>query len=132
SRGVWDFGWALRGPAIEQRLAGNLPNGFPVIDRFVNGTATSIKSMDMAAASVQYITNTGRGYIDSVRAFQGASRTNQATGVTTTITSNQITCRALDLAISPGATEAQRTALNGIVQYGRDRGVTVNLIEIPY
>ena len=137
SRGVWDLGWAARGPAIEQRLGGNLPNGFPIIDRFQNGIATSIKSMDMVAASggatgAQYITNTGRGYIDAVAGFQGASRISQATGATTTITSSQIAGRALDLAVPPGVSAAQRTALNGLIEYGRQRGVTVNIIELPH
>ncbi|MCI0738942.1 MAG: hypothetical protein L0Y72_07850 [Gemmataceae bacterium] len=137
SRGVWDLGPVLRGYAIEQRLGGNLPAGFRVIDRFDNGIATSIKSMDLIDANgcrvtVASIRDAGRDYVDLVAAFNGGSRTNQATGVTTTITSNQITGRALEFAVPPGATVEQQATLVWLIIYGRARGVTVNIIEIPF
>src|SRR6185437_16016786 len=42
---VWKMGAVLRGRAIEQMLGANLPRTFPVIDKFANGLATSIKSL---------------------------------------------------------------------------------------
>lgn len=88
--------------------------------------------MDMASATTRYITDTGRGYIDMVAAFQGASRTDAAAGITTTISSTQIQRRALDLAVSPGRSIAQREALQELVEYGNAHGVIVNIIEIAH
>jgi filamentous hemagglutinin len=47
-------------------LGANLPQNFPVIDRFVSGVATSIKTLDLNAATYQNIsalTGKVRGYI---------------------------------------------------------------------
>jgi hypothetical protein len=35
----------------------------------------------------------------------------------------------LDLAVPPGATAAQRNALRELVTYGRQKGVSVNIVE---
>ena len=55
---VWRLGWAARGRAIEEAILGRLPSlrsiaNFPVIDDFVKGVATSIKSLDLTAATYQ-------------------------------------------------------------------------------
>src|SRR5579875_48135 len=42
---------------METKLGANLPPNFPVIDRFANGVATSIKSIDLNSAIYQ---DTGR------------------------------------------------------------------------
>ncbi|MBI2804715.1 MAG: hypothetical protein HYX68_06985 [Planctomycetes bacterium] len=112
---------------IETILRQNLPQNFPTIDRFENGIATSIKSMNLADATYQIpanITNSGRGYIDTVARFQGGQ-----TG-TTRITGLMIRQRALDLAVPLVGTAAQRRALRGLVDYGRERGVIVTIVEI--
>ena len=50
---VWRLGNFARGIAIETALGKNLAAGFPVIDKFLNGTATSIKSIDLTAKTYQ-------------------------------------------------------------------------------
>ena len=92
---VWDSGPGPRGEAIEAALGKNLPSNYPIIDKFENGVATSIKSMDLGAKTYQdpgEIARIGRGYIDKVADFQGArwGRVN--------IEPENITGRALDLA----------------------------------
>lgn len=128
-RGVWGKGPGIRGELIEKRLGQNLPQPFKIIDRFENGVATSIKSMDLwtqTFRNADNITRTGRGYIDKVAVFEGASSGK------TMITSLQVRVRALDLAVPPGASPAQRLALQGLVTYGRQKGVFVNIIVIKY
>ncbi|SCL34140.1 RHS repeat-associated core domain-containing protein [Micromonospora pallida] len=44
---AWKLNQFARGLAIEAKLGGNLPKNFPTIDKFANGVATSIKSMDL-------------------------------------------------------------------------------------
>jgi RHS repeat-associated protein len=127
-RGVWDLAPFKRGKAIEQQLGHNLPSNFPTIDKFTNGAATSIKSMDLAAktySDAAAITRVGEGYIDKVAAFQGR---NWA-GVN--IKPGDITSRTLELAVPSGATQAQQQALQGLVKYGLQNGVTVTIKVIP-
>jgi filamentous hemagglutinin len=126
-RGVWNDGPGIRGEIIEKRLGQNLPQNYPTIDRFENGIATSIKSMDLGAPTfenVAAITRTGQGYIDKVASF----KPKPWAGVD--IKPSQITGRGLDLAVPPGATAAQRQALLDLVQYGRTKGVSVKIVEL--
>jgi hypothetical protein len=52
---VWKLGWAARGRLIEKELGANLHPNFPVIDKFRNGVATSIKSIDLNAATTEML-----------------------------------------------------------------------------
>jgi RHS repeat-associated protein len=99
SASPWDLGWSSRGLAIEDALGGNLPRSFPTIDRFANGTATSIKSIDLTASSYQStsaLTSRLSGYVDKVAGFNGATFSG------TRITSGQITGRELVISCSAG------------------------------
>ena len=128
NRGVWELGPGPRGEAIEGRLGQNLPQNFPTIDRFENGVATSIKSMDLSGSSYldpANITRVGQGYIDKVAGFQGRNWAG------TNIRPGDVTGRGLDLAVPPGtATPGQQQALQGLIGYGKQRGVNVRIVEI--
>jgi RHS repeat-associated protein len=112
-RGVWDLGLAQRGLAIEESLGGNLPAGFPTIDRVTTNAAgaveevASIKSLDLAAKTYQAsgrVLSTLTGYIERLYNFTTATRS----GVT--VTANASTTRVLEVAIPPGAANAQQLA----------------------
>lgn len=111
---------------VEQALGTNLPSNFPVIDRFVNGVATSIKSLDLGAKTYQStaaLTRTVRGYIDKVAGFSGR------TWGGVTVNGADITGRALELAVpAGGGSAAQHAALQSAVQYGKSVGVTVYIV----
>jgi hypothetical protein len=126
--GVWKLNPFARGQQIEQALGHNLPGNFPVIDRFENGFATSIKSLDLDAAAYQSSTTLNRtltGYVDKVAGFRGNTWANVR------IRSQDIAGRALDLAIPHGGSAAQQAIINQSVKYGASRGVTVNVITFP-
>jgi hypothetical protein len=55
---LWNMNPSTRGNLIENLLgrSPNLAQNFPVIDRFKNGLATSIKSLDLGAKSYQNLT----------------------------------------------------------------------------
>lgn len=53
SKSVWSLPWLERGLIIEEQLGKNLKGNFPVIDKFLNGVAKSIKSIDLNAKSYQ-------------------------------------------------------------------------------
>ncbi|KVH51153.1 hypothetical protein WJ39_08300 [Burkholderia diffusa] len=128
---VWSQKPFARGTTIEQQLGQNLPQNFPVIDIFKDGVATSIKSLDVNANSYQSMATLARtinGYIDSVASYNGTGKDGWA-GVT--ITSSQITGRGLDLVIPNAGSVAQQQIINQAVQYGRSKGVAVNVIVHP-
>jgi len=49
----WKMAWAKRGDYFSEQLGANLPRTFAGIDRWENGVATSIKSIDLNAATYQ-------------------------------------------------------------------------------
>jgi hypothetical protein len=124
--GVWSLNPFARGTAAERALGRNLPGNFPVIDRFADGVATSIKTIDLGATSYQNIATLTRivtGYIDEVAAFSGR------TWAGVTVRGADITGRALELAIPAGSgTAAQQAALQAAVRYGQSLGVNVTII----
>jgi RHS repeat-associated protein len=128
SASVWSLPPFQRGVQIEQALGQNLPSNFPMIDRFENGLATSIKSMNLDAASYGNLNNMARTlslYINTVSKFVGASWA----GVT--IPQNAVTARALDLVVPTLGNAAQQNVLGQAVQYGASVGVAVNIIVFP-
>ncbi|NBE84082.1 RHS repeat-associated core domain-containing protein [Micromonospora rubida] len=128
---VWKLNQFERGLAIEAKLGGNLPRSFPTIDRFANGTATSIKSVDLTAKSYQtagQLTSRLQGYVDKAAGF---AKSNPVTWDGVTIRPGQVAARELEIAVQRGAaTSAQQNALNQIVQYGAQKGVTVRIIPM--
>lgn len=108
--GAWKYGWAKRGRYFEERLGRTLHPNFPIIDRFVNGIATSVKSIDLNAATYQNavrLANRLNKYVDDVAAFNGAAWANDE------VDSLAIKGRALSLAIPKGSVTAiQRSVIN--------------------
>ncbi len=120
---VWALGAFQRGRVIEQALGSNLPSNFPVIDKFVRGIATSIKSLDTAAASYQdaaALTRTLNGYVDDLAAFAGR------TWAGVSIPGSSIVGKELILAIpSSVMTAAQQAAIQAAVQRAASMGVNL-------
>jgi len=71
---AWKLGWAARGDYFSEQLGANLPARFPVIDKWLNGVATSIKSIDLTAATYQdraRLTYRFNAYIDQMALHEG-------------------------------------------------------------
>src|SRR5690606_24931579 len=120
-----------RGVEIENILgrSPHLAQNFPVIDRFQNGVATSIKSLDLGAKSYENIntlTTRVRGYVNTLANWPGVPAWG---GVS--ISPNSITAREVLLAIPPGASQAQQNALLQLQQWAATQGVTLNVVIIP-
>ncbi|MFZ5868260.1 MAG: hypothetical protein ACOYXY_20420 [Thermodesulfobacteriota bacterium] len=125
---LWDLANFLRGWAIEDLLGRNLPRTFKGIDRWKDGVATSIKSMDLRLKSYQdpaKILSPGRKYVDQIANFAGASMGD------IDIRAEQITERVLRVGVPPGATKAQKSALKSLIEYGKQNGVKVEVIRVP-
>ncbi len=122
---VWEMAASPRGLAIEEMLGGNLPKNFPVIDKFANGVATSIKSIDLTAATYgkgNNLLNTLKGYVNKLDDFNGKT----FDGVT--VSGSNITSKVLDVAIQPGkASLNQWEQISKAMQYAKDNNIQFNL-----
>jgi hypothetical protein len=123
--GVWRLGWAARGRVIEKVFGANLPPNFEVIDRFAEGVATSIKSLDLTAmtyqGSARLLSRINR-YVDELAKFKGASQGAYE------IEESKIVSRKLQLVV-PGnvTTPAQRAALQRAVERANSVGVELDI-----
>jgi RHS repeat-associated protein len=123
---VWFKNPFERGVAIEKALGHNLTSNFPVIDRFENGVATSIKSLDLNAKTYQNMSRLSSKlgkYVDSVSKFNGATWGKNI------ISSSMIKSRALDLVIPNDGSSLQQKVLREAIEYGISQGVNVNIIK---
>jgi hypothetical protein len=130
ARSVWELNPFRRGVEIENMLgrSSHLSQNFPVIDRFRNGVATSIKSIDLGASSYQNIstlTSKVTGYVNTLANWQGTRWGGFEVGA------NDIAAREVLLAIPPGASEAQMAALQQLQQWATTVGVTLNITVVP-
>lgn len=132
---VWQLGWAERGRQIEEFLLQGLPNripaalrNFPTIDRFWNGMAQSIKSIDTAAPTYQTIVNLETrlvGYVDKLSVFQGYTFGGVA------VENPEITQRVLTVAVPMGqVSEAQMQLFARLIQYAANHGVELEFIAL--
>jgi RsiW-degrading membrane proteinase PrsW (M82 family) len=123
----WDRGRAVVGDAVEKILGGNL-GGCRVIDKFANGVATSIKSIDLRAITYQdpkYLVGRIEGYIDKVASFNGIR------WGTIAIDESQVIIRELEIAIPPVQNAMQSQVMEAMVQSGAASGVGVKFIVLP-
>jgi hypothetical protein len=118
---AWTYGWARRGQYFDQLLRdGSLPSLFPTIDNFTDGIATSIKSIDLNAATYQdaaRLTYRLNEYVDKLGDYEGGSL------LVTIVELPDISDRVLNLVVPKGAmTEVQRAA----IEAARARALVAN------
>ncbi len=122
SNSAWPMPPVLRGFDLEARMGGNLPPGFPTIDKFdwSTGLATSIKTVNLASKTYQDPARLERllmKYVDKMAAFKGAFRGGF------TIVEAEVKMRVLHLAVPRLATEGQQSVLDSMLAYAAERGV---------
>ncbi len=109
----WRLGWAKRGQTINEKYGDpTFPPNYPVIDKIPDGIATSIKSIDLNAATYhkeQSLTYRIEKYVEAVRDFNGADWGDKI------VWSDDIAGRALQLVVPQGSvTEAQRLVIEAV------------------
>ncbi|MDQ1265598.1 MAG: hypothetical protein QG635_749, partial [Bacteroidota bacterium] len=129
AKSVWNMSDRFaRGIIIEKMLGGNLPERFPVIDKFLNGVATSIKSLDLRADTYKdasKLKSTLKGYVDKLAKFkEGTFRGKE-------ILENDIKSKTLQIAIpSVKLTDEQNKAIKEAVDYGIENNINVDVKQI--
>jgi hypothetical protein len=125
---IWELGWGARGVAAERMRGTSLPQNFPTIDRFANGIATSIKSIDLNASSYQELWRLeGRinYYVNRLAAFNGARWANVR------ILPEQITGRSLDLIVPRGSLSGEREETIARCRI-RARRLGIGIVTVQY
>jgi hypothetical protein len=124
---AWQLGWAARGIYISEQRGANLPATFPVIDKWLDGVATSIKSIDLTAATYQdaiRLTYRLDDYVNKLIFFEGASLGDLQIGP------SAISGRVLELVIPKGgATAAQRVSIEATKLRAKAFGVEMIITE---
>lgn len=125
-RSVWRLGPATRGRIIEAARGHNLHANFPVIDRFArDGTATSIKSIDLAARTYlrsRSLERRLRGFVDQLAGFNGRTFANDE------IVGSAIRRKVLEVVVPNAGTAAQQAVIETIRTYARSRQVDLHVI----
>jgi hypothetical protein len=128
---AWTYGWARRGQYFDQLLRdGSLPALFRTIDNFTDGVATSIKSIDLNAATYQdaaRLTYRLNEYVDKLGEYEGGFLSD------TEVSLSAISSRVLNLVVPKGAmTEVQRVAIEAARMRARiTNRYPVNIIITP-
>ncbi|MBO9203609.1 MULTISPECIES: DUF6443 domain-containing protein [Niastella] len=118
---IWEFGDAMRGKLAERYLGSNLPYAFKTFDRFENGIATSIKSVDLAKSykTSGSLYSTLKGYIDDIMFFD---KPYKLQGVT--VDPKDIARRVLQLGLQPGqGSAAQWSEIGKAIQYAAENNI---------
>jgi hypothetical protein len=107
---AWDLGWAARGRYFSEQLGANLPSSFKTIDILDDGAVTSIKSVDLNAATYQNgasLLSALLRYISKLADYEGSTLGD------ITVSADDITSRTLSVAIPKGSiSAAQRIAID--------------------
>jgi hypothetical protein len=123
----WKMGWAERGDYLHEQMGANLPRTFKAIDIFENGAATSIKSIDLNAATYRdasRLASTLNRYVDRLAEYTGSS----LGGIT--VSAEDITSRTLSIAIPKGSmTPVQRAAFEAARRRAEKLGIKIVVTE---
>jgi hypothetical protein len=128
---VWKLGWAKRGQRINRQFGDpTFPDNYPVIDKIPDGVATSVKSIDLNAAT--YRKDAALAYrlnkfVADVQEFDGADWGG------TKVTKAQINARAVQLIVPKGSmTEAQQIVIERIRARAKRSNRPVDIIVTEF
>jgi hypothetical protein len=123
----WKMSWAKRGDYLHEKLGANLPRTFKTLDNFENGAATSIKSIDLNAATYQdgaRLTYRLNDYINKL-----ANYVDHTLG-DITVRASDITSRTLSIVIPRGSmTSVQRAAFDAAKSRAEKLGIKITITE---
>jgi hypothetical protein len=110
---IWKLGWGLRGQKFNDLFGDpTFPQNYPVIDKIPNGVATSVKSIDLNAATYQNeasLANRLNKFVADVREFDGARWGGLE------INETDITARAVQVIVPRGSmTDAKQTVIDEV------------------
>jgi hypothetical protein len=128
---IWSYGWGKRGQEIHNLFSDkSLPPGFPVIDNFTDGVATSIKSIDLRAATYQDASRLAyrlQKYVNDASDFMGRTWANNEVRL------SDIQGRALQLIVPKGSMSAtQRDTIEALRTWAKSKNHPVGIIVTEF
>ena len=117
-----------RGYSLRTEFGGNLPSSYPVIAKWENGTATSIKSIDLTAPGYQCagtLYENVQEFVDDLSGFNGTAEPWGKDNII--IGSEQITERVLVIVIPENSPSEVYNELMSGTAYASTRGVQVRI-----
>lgn len=125
---IWMESNFVRGDYLREHFGGNLPHSFPVISSWKNGTATSIKSIDLTAptySSEEELFKKVSEHIDDLSDFSG---TDQPWGKDQiVIDSSDISNRVLVVVIPCNSDDSTVSLLESYGDYASSKGVSLKI-----
>jgi len=121
---IWDKDNFERGIALRKKYGGNLPHNYPVISRFENREAASIKSIDTTSPyyqNIKTLEKTVKGYIDDLASFEGAKWGD------TVITPQDIHSRRLIIVLPENGSADCLAAIESLRAYAQSQGVILQI-----
>ena len=125
---IWLKGNFERGFSLRNTYGGNLPSNYPVIARWENGTATSIKSIDLTAPEYQSgksLSDNISEFIDDLAEFSGTADPWGKDNIS--ISGNQITQRVLIIIIPENSPAEVYDKLMTGTAYAAVKGVEIRI-----
>lgn len=123
---VWDKENFERGLYFRKQYGANLPESFPVLSAWRNGTATSIKSIDLTAPSYQSGNDLEKkviGHIDEIAQYEGTEKPWGKDQIY--IDGREIENRVLILIIPENSPQSTIDELNEYCSYAESKGVEI-------
>ncbi len=124
---VWNLENIKRGREIRRLQGANLPFNFPVISKYEDGTASSIKSLNLDETYYQNTANLQnklKGYIKKLSAFNGGK------SGAVTIDGGQILKKELILVVpETDISPAQLQTLNKCIDTAREQGINLKIVQ---
>ncbi len=126
-KSVWDMTNIKRGQEIRKRQGANLPFNFPTVAKFENGTATSIKSLNIDEPYYKDAVSLERkitGYINKLEEFEGGA----SGGIS--ISSSDISNKVLILVIpETELTLVQQSVIDRCIRAAERKGITLKPVK---
>ena len=121
---------SLRGFFVEAFRRGNLPKNFPVIDKWLRGVATSIKSIDPRMVTYQQIPkfrSTLNAYVKKLDLWQG--QTQPWGGVA--VPPSAVQQKVLEIVVPRGSlTPAHQAVIDDLVRNAQQNGIIVKIFQL--
>lgn len=127
---IWSADNFTRGNYFRDDNGANLPEKFPVIDAYNDGTITSIRSIDLTAPQYQSQSKTEKVVMEELiklKNFEGA--TYSSGGETVKIPESSIDKRKLVIIIPSNATDEQKKHINSIKKTALAEGISMEIRE---
>lgn len=125
---IWTESNFVRGDYFRKHFGGNLPHSFPVISSWKNGTATSIKSIDLTAPTYRDEEALYKKVIEHINDLSEFQGTDQPWGKDQiTIENSEITSRVLIIVIPCNSDDSIVSQLESYKEYASSKGVILKI-----